>query len=90
MLIELSKMARKDAVASLQRYFEENLPEPLGDLTAEMLLDYVLAEIGPTIYNRAIVDAQTRMQMRVADMSGELYVDEFQYWPKVEAKRKKR
>jgi hypothetical protein len=42
------------------------------------------------IYNRAIADAQARMTLRVSDMSGELYADEFQYWPRADAKRKAR
>jgi uncharacterized protein (DUF2164 family) len=90
MNIELSQQTRADAIASLQRYFEENLPEPLGELPAGLLLDFILEEIGPAIYNRAIADAQSRMTLRVADMSGELYADEFQYWPRIDAKRKTR
>lgn len=90
MSIELSKQARADAIASIQRYFEENLPEPIGDLPAGLLLNFFLEEIGPAIYNRAMGDAQARMQQRVSDLSCELYADEFQYWPKVDAKRKNR
>lgn len=90
MSIELSKQARADAIASIQRYFEENLPEPIGDLPAGLLLNFFLEEIGPAIYNRAMGDAQARMQQRVSDLGGELYADEFQYWPKVDAKRKNR
>jgi uncharacterized protein (DUF2164 family) len=90
MPIELSKQARADAIHSLQRYFEENLPEPIGDLPAGLLLNFILEEIGPAVYNQAIADAQTRMQQRVQDLSGELYADEFQYWTKMDAKRKNR
>jgi uncharacterized protein (DUF2164 family) len=90
MVMELPKRTRDDAIASIKRYFEENLPEPIGDLPAGLLLDFFMEEVGPVIYNRAIGDAQTRMQLRVSDMSGELYEDEFQYWPKAEAKRKGR
>jgi len=90
MLMELSKRTREDAIASIQRYFEENFPEPVGDLPAGLLLDFFIDEVGPVIYNRAIADAQTRMQLRVSDMSGELYEKEFQYWPKVDGKRKGR
>jgi len=90
MLMELSKRTREDAIASIQRYFEENFPEPVGDLPAGLLLDFFIDELGPVIYNRAIADAQTRMQLRVSDMSGELYEKEFQYWPKVDSKRKGR
>lgn len=90
MNIELSQQARADAVASIQRYFEENLPEPIGNLPAGMLLDFFMQEIGAVIYNRAIADAQARLAVRISDMSGELYADEFQYWPKLDAKRRSR
>ncbi len=88
MSLELSKDVRKQAIASIQLYFEANLPEPIGDLQAGLLLDYFLEEIGPSIYNQAIADAQTRMQLRVADLNGELFEDELQYWPRLAAKRK--
>lgn len=87
MNIEFSKQMRADAIASIQRYFEENLSEPIGDLPAGLLLNFILEEIGPAVYNRAIADAQTQMQLRVLDLNGELYADEFQYWAKVDAKR---
>ena len=90
MMIEISKEARGDAIASIQRYFRENLPEPIGDLPAGLLLNFFLEEIGPVIYNRAIGDAQARMQLRIADLSGELFAEEFQYWPRMEKKRKNR
>lgn len=85
--LELSKQQRATAISSLQRYFEENL-EPIGDLPAGLLLNFFLEEIGPLVYNQAIADAQTRLTQRVADLSGELYSDEFQYWPRQDAKRK--
>jgi uncharacterized protein (DUF2164 family) len=87
--LELDKQQRAAAVSSLQRYFEENL-DPIGDLPAGLLLNFFLEEIGPVIYNQAISDAQTRLTQRVADLNGELYSDEFQYWPRADAKRKSR
>ena len=88
--IEISKEARTDAVASIQRYFEENMTEPIGEMPAGLLLNFFMEEIGPAIYNGAIRDGQARMQQRVADLDGELYADEFQYWPKIDSKRKSR
>ena len=87
--IELSHKVRADAIASIQRYFEENMSEPIGDLPAGLLLNFFIEEIGPLVYNHAISDAQARMQQRVSDLNGELYADEFQYWPKADAKRRK-
>jgi len=89
MNVELSKETRAAAVASVQRYFEENMTEPIGNLPAGLLLDFFVEEIGPVIYNRAITDAQARLLQRVGDLSGELFEDEFQYWPKADAKRRK-
>lgn len=87
--LELDKQQRATALSSLKRYFEENL-DPIGELPAGLLLNFVLEEIGPVIYNQAITDAQTRLTQRVADLNGELYADEFQYWPRADAKRKSR
>lgn len=89
-MIELDKPTRNEAIASIQRYFDENMTEPLGTLPATLLLNYFLEEIGPTIYNQAISDAQSRIVQLAADLSGELYADAFTYWPKADAKRKQK
>jgi uncharacterized protein (DUF2164 family) len=90
MNIEISKQARASAIASIRRYFEENMPEPIGDLPAGLLLNFFLEEIGPVIYNGAIADGQARLQQRVADLNGELYAEEFQYWVRADDKKKGR
>jgi uncharacterized protein (DUF2164 family) len=87
--IELSKQAHGDAIASIPRYFEENMAEPIGELPAGLLLNFFMEEIGPVIYNQAVADSQARMQQRVADLDGELFEDPFQYWSRVKAKRSK-
>ncbi len=86
--VELSDVQRKDALASLQRYFQEELQEELGTLPAANLLNYILEEIGPAIYNRAVLDAQARVQARAAELDAELYLDPFQYWSRLEKRRK--
>ena len=90
MLIEVSKQVRTDAIVSLKKYFEENMPEPLGDLPAGLLFNFILEEIAPAIYNGVITDAQKRLQQRVLDLNSELYAEEFQYWPRQSAKRSRR
>ena len=90
MVIEISKQARGEAIASIQRYFQENLSEEIGELPAGLLLNFLVEDIGPVIYNQAIMDAQARLQQRVSDLNGELYAEEFQYWARAGAKRKSR
>jgi uncharacterized protein (DUF2164 family) len=87
--IEISRQTRAEAITSIQRYFQENMPEPIGNLAAGLLLNYFLEEVGPVIYNQAIADAQARIQQRLLDLEGELYAPEFQYWPTIDRKRKK-
>ncbi len=88
-MIEISSEARKEAIASIKRYFEENMSEPIGDLPAGLLLTFFVQEVGPIIYNRAVADVQTRLVQRVSDLESELFVPEFQYWPEVDRKRKR-
>lgn len=85
---ELEKQARTEAIASLRRYFEANMPEPIGELAAGLLLDFFVEEVGPVLHNAAVREAQERMQLRVADLEGELYADPFQYWVRAAARKK--
>jgi uncharacterized protein (DUF2164 family) len=74
--------ARKQALASLQQYFAEHMDEEIGDLKAGLMLDFILAELAPTIYNQAIADASTFFEERAADLAGACYYTEFPYWAK--------
>ncbi|MHC4916651.1 MAG: DUF2164 domain-containing protein [Planctomycetota bacterium] len=80
MPVELSKEIRKQAIASIRRYFAEKTDEEIGDLKAELLLDYFLAEIGPSIYNRAVADAQSWFQEKTGDLDVAFHRPEFVYW----------
>jgi len=90
MAITLSPDVTKQLLASIKRYVAENLDQDIGDLKARILLDYVLKEIGPTVYNRAITDAQAYFQGRVADLDGVCFEKEFGYWVQPAAARKAR
>lgn len=87
MAIELSKEDRRQAIASIERYFREHMEEKIGNVAAAGLLGYILEEIGPSIYNRGVADAQERMQARVADLDFEVHEEEFGYWRKYEKTR---
>lgn len=82
MPINLSADTTKRLIVSIKRYAAENLDEEIGDLKAGLLLDYVLKEIGPAIYNQAIADAQSYFTGRVADLDGVCHEPEFGYWPR--------
>ncbi|GMV21066.1 MAG: hypothetical protein AMXMBFR57_10150 [Acidimicrobiia bacterium] len=85
MPIELSTDTAALLRESIKRFVAEHLDQDIGDLKATMMLDYCLKEIGPTVYNKAIADAQRYFETKVVDLEGACYEREFQYW---EAKRK--
>lgn len=77
MAIELKDETRSEAVASIQMYFLEERQEEIGNIAAGALLEFMLEEIGPSIYNRGVRDARDRMQIRVMDLDVELCETEF-------------
>jgi uncharacterized protein (DUF2164 family) len=87
MTIEISKDARKEAIASIERYFRENMEEKIGNIAAGALLGFFLEEIGPLVYNQAVAQVQERLQARVSEIDIELHEDEFSYWRKYERQR---
>lgn len=88
MTIELTKEDRARALASIERYFRENMDEKIGNIAASGLLGFFLEEIGPSIYNRAVADAQERLLARVSELDFEVHEDEFGYWRKFDKSRK--
>lgn len=90
MPIKLQDQVRKDAIASIERYFREILDEKIGNIAAGGLLSFFLEEVGPSIYNQAVADVQERLQMRISELDIEVHEDEFQYWRKFERPGKTR
>lgn len=88
MTIELTKEDRQQAIASIERYFREHMDEPIGNVAAGGLLAFMLEEIGPSIYNKAVADVQERLHARVSDLDFEVNEKEFSYWRKSERTRK--
>ncbi len=90
MTIEISKDARKEAIASIERYFQENMDERIGNIAAGALLGFILEEIGPLVYNQAVAEVQERLQSRISEIDIEVHEDEFQYWRKFDKQKLKR
>jgi uncharacterized protein (DUF2164 family) len=82
MAIKLNTDTENHLLASLQRYCAQNFDEDIGDLKARLLLDFCVREIGPSIYNQAVRDAQEVMQEKIAEVDTNCYESEFGYWQK--------
>jgi uncharacterized protein (DUF2164 family) len=73
MALVLDKAVVQQAKQALRTYFEEKLELELGHLDAELLLEFVVKTVGPSIYNRAIKDAQDFLQDKLLDLEAQLY-----------------
>ena len=80
MAITLQKESEQRLIDSIKKFFVENMDAEIGDLKARLVLEFCVKEIGPSIYNQAIADAQEYMNERVADLGGVRYQPEFDYW----------
>lgn len=59
----------------LRAYLLDEHDDEVGDLKADLLIDFIVGMLGPAIYNRAIQDAQTHLQERLLDMEAVLHRD---------------
>ena len=85
MAIELDKEARARAIASIERWFQDERDERIGNIAAGALLGFFLEEIGPSVYNQAVAQVQERLMQRVGELDIEVHEDEFGYWRKIDA-----
>jgi len=76
MEIKLSDSRKKEMVEEVQSYFRNEHDENVGDLKAEMFVDFFIEKLGPKIYNQAIADASSFIQEKIIDLESILYVPE--------------
>lgn len=75
--ITITDDARAMAVSSLVRRVNELIDDPISELQGTLLLDHILAEIGPSIYNQAIAEARQYLSERTEELDTVLHHAEF-------------
>jgi uncharacterized protein (DUF2164 family) len=81
---------RARAIASIRRYFADELDQDIGDLKAGLVFDYFVTEHGPAIYNQAIADARAFFEERTTDLAAVCYRAEFPFWDQRQPRGTKR
>ena len=67
---KLAKEVKEEIVADIQRYFSDELDESIGNLSAELLLQFMIEKVGPAIYNQGIRDAHALVSKKLEDLYG--------------------
>ncbi|MFF2482797.1 DUF2164 domain-containing protein [Paenibacillus sp. NPDC058071] len=73
MKLKLQREQKEALIESVQHYFETERSETIGSIAAEQLLDYMIQELGPHIYNHAIKDARKTVSERLQSVEDDLY-----------------
>ena len=81
MPIQLSKEENSDVIGSMQRFFRDEMEfEELSKFRIQRILDYMLQEMGPFVYNKAIEDSQRYFREKTIDINGACYHEQLTYW----------
>jgi uncharacterized protein (DUF2164 family) len=71
--IKLPKEQKAEIIRSVQAYFVDERSEEIGELAADQFIDFMIKELSPYIYNKAIGDARQLMNEKLSQIDDELY-----------------
>ncbi|KIL35676.1 hypothetical protein SD71_12330 [Cohnella kolymensis] len=71
--IKLPKEQKDEIIRGVIAHFESDRGETIGELAAEQLVDLMIKEIGPYIYNKAIEDSRQTILQKTSELEEELY-----------------
>jgi len=74
--MKLKKDRSKQMIEKIQSYIKDEFGESIGELKAGFLLEFFINELGPSIYNQGINDAQAFMQDKLIDLESCLCLEE--------------
>jgi len=66
--IKLTDPIKEQIIYDLQSFFAKEREEKLGNLGAELLMDFIMEKVGPMIYNQALIDAHSLMEEKIEDI----------------------
>ena len=66
--LPLTKTQKANAVSKLRAYVNENFETEIGNLQAEIFLEYIAKNIGIYFYNKAVADSLAFISEKTEDM----------------------
>ncbi|MFK7792857.1 MAG: DUF2164 domain-containing protein [Devosiaceae bacterium] len=74
--LALSDDRKAELASALQAYFSDEFDEPLSAFRAQELLSFMIAQLGPSLYNAGIQDARGYLSEKLDDLDIEFTLDE--------------
>jgi len=72
----------EELIHSLKKYCAVELDRELGNLGAQLLLDFIFKEIAPIAYNQGVRDAEAFFRKQLEDLSATCFEPPLTYWSK--------
>ncbi|NMB78288.1 MAG: DUF2164 domain-containing protein [Methanomicrobiales archaeon] len=66
--ITISKELRDEMITEIKDYFSSERNEEIGDLSAGLMLDFIIERLAPGFYNRGVDDAYRYMKESAEDL----------------------
>lgn len=66
--IKIDKEKKDKMINAIKIYFENERDEQLGDLAANMILDFFMEKLAPDIYNQGVYDSYKYFLDRIDDL----------------------
>lgn len=71
--IEIIKEKKIKLVSEIKSWFLDNREEEVGDLQADLLIDFLIEKVGAEIYNQALNDSLYWFKGRMSDLEVDYY-----------------
>lgn len=71
--IKFSHKQKNDIVEEIQKYFEKELAQEIGQFDAEFLLDFFSEKVGSYYYNQGVNDARTILDDKLDTITESFY-----------------
>ncbi|MCF6411205.1 DUF2164 domain-containing protein [Pseudalkalibacillus salsuginis] len=70
--LKIPKEERDQLVKNIQGYFIDERGEEIGDLAAGLMLDFILKDVGPYLYNQGVRDAKKLVQEKMFNVEEDM------------------
>lgn len=69
----ISKEKKRELVLEIKSFFLDNRDEEIGDLQAEILVDFLIEKVGAQIYNQGLHDAKAWFANKLGEIEPDFY-----------------
>ena len=66
--VKITKEQRDEMILAIKHYFLKEREEEIGDLRAGLMLDFILEELAPELYNQGVSDSYNYMKDTTEDL----------------------